>query len=162
VGNSLCVVQFLPQGPPRVALCRGGTSIAIQHDNTTDKKEALMTVADRITDGKLVPLPAEAGDVNAPRFEPNTEWLRGAAPHLQKLAMWRWFATRYADPAGLVPPDDEGGYQFAKGGPCLADRILLERFEAQVPPEVIDDLVHQVQAEVGNEWAPKRADGFGG
>jgi hypothetical protein len=121
-----------------------------------------MTVADRITDGKIVPLPAEAGDVNAPRFEPNERWLRAAAPRQQKLAMWRWFATRYADPEDLVPPDDEGGYLFTDGGPYLADQILRERFEGCAPPEVIEDLVREVQAEVGNEWALKRNDGFGG
>jgi hypothetical protein len=123
-----------------------------------------MTVADRITNGKPVPLPPEAGDENAPRFEPDERWLRSAPARLQKLAMWRWFATRFADPEQLVPPDDDGGYAFTDGGPYLADQILRDRFETCVAPEVIEDLVREVQAEVGNEWALKRADadGFGG
>ena len=121
-----------------------------------------MTVADRITDGSLKPLPAEAGDVNAPRFQPNEDWLRSAPAELQKMAMWRWFATRYADPEQLLPHDEEGDYVFNDGGPYLADQILQQRFETCVPPEVIDDLVRQMQAEVGNEWAIKREDGFGG
>ena len=62
-----------------------------------------MPATDKITGAALrrLPreeLPLEAGDVNAPRFEPNDEWLRGASPQLQKIAMWRWFATRFEDP----------------------------------------------------------------
>jgi hypothetical protein len=121
-----------------------------------------MTVADRLTEGKLIPLPSEAGDINAPRFEPNERWLRTAAPRLQKLAMWRWFATRYADPQEVVPHDEDGDYLYTDGGPFLADRVLLERFEGCVPPDVIEDLTREVQAEVGNEWALKPADQFGG
>lgn len=121
-----------------------------------------MTVADRLTEGRLVPLPADAGDIDAPRFEPNERWLRTAPPRLQKLAMWRWFATRYADPETTVPHDDDGNYCFTDGGPFLADHVLRERFEGCVSPEIIDDLALEVQAEVGNEWALKKADGFGG
>ena len=121
-----------------------------------------MTVADRLTDGNLVPLPAEAGDINAPRFEPDERWLRTAPAEHQQLAMWRWFATRYADPEELVPHDEEGGYTFDDDGPHLADRILLQRFGGCVPPDVIEGLTREVQAEVGNEWALRRDDGFGG
>ncbi len=121
-----------------------------------------MTVADRLSQGKLVPLPAEAGDVNAPRFEPDERWLRSAPPKLQKLAMWRWFATRYADPEQTVPHDDDGNFIFPDGGPYLADRVLRDRFEACVASEVIEDLALEVQAEVGNEWTLKKTDGFGG
>ncbi len=121
-----------------------------------------MTVADRITDGKLVPLPPEAGDINAPRFEPNERWLRTASAPMQKRVMWQWFATRYADPEELMPHDPDGHYVFNDGGPYLADRLLRERFEACVPADVIEDLTREIQAEVGNEWALRRTDGFGG
>lgn len=121
-----------------------------------------MTVTDRLADGKLVNLPPEAGDVNAPRFEVNDGWLRKAPPDQQKTAMWRWFATRYEEPATATPHDDQGEFLFTDGEPVLADVVLHTRFDACVPKEVVDELVRSVQAEVGNEWALRRLDKFGG
>jgi len=121
-----------------------------------------MTATDTLTDGKLINLPPEAGDVNAPRFEPDETWLRGASPDQQKTAMWRWFATRYEDPDTAVPHDDDGGYVFTDGGPFLADEVLHERFDGCVPPAVVEALVKSVQQQVGNEWALRRLDKSGG
>jgi hypothetical protein len=73
-----------------------------------------MTVSERISTRPLEPLPPEAGDVNAPRFEPNGEWLRRAPSQEQEMAMWRWFATRYDDPALAMPHDDDGNYLMKK------------------------------------------------
>jgi len=121
-----------------------------------------MTATDSLIDGKLITLPPEAGDVNAPRFEPNDAWLRGASPEQQKTAMWRWFATHYEDPETAVPHDEQGGYVFTDGGPFLADGLLHERFDGCVPPAVVQELVQRVQEEVGNEWALRTLDKFGG
>ena len=63
-----------------------------------------MITTDKIADGKLLTLPPEAGDVNAPRFQPNDAWLRQAPPDQQKTAMWRWFATRYEEPSLIRKP----------------------------------------------------------
>lgn len=120
-----------------------------------------MTVPERIFDGKLVPLPAEAGDVNAPRFDPVDSWLRTAPAIQQKAAMWRWFATRYEDPQVATPHDDQGNYVFTDGGPFRADEVLHERFDRCVVPEVVQELVGDVQAEVGNDWALRRLDKSG-
>lgn len=116
---------------------------------------------DDLADGKLLSLPAEAGDVNAVRFEPNDDWLRRAAPALQKTAMWRWFATRYDDPREAVPNED-GHFLYTDGGPFHADEVLHGRFDEVVPAEVIDELVASLQRSVGNDWALKPLDKSGG
>lgn len=121
-----------------------------------------MTASDTITDGKLVYLPPEAGDIDKPRFQPDPDWLEAAEPTLQKAAMWRWFSTHYEDPETVTPHDDAGNYLFLDGGPFLADKVIPDRFEGLVPDEVIQELVRSVQAEAGNEWAAKVLDRFGG
>ena len=121
-----------------------------------------MTASDTITDGKLVYLPPEAGDIDKPRFQPDPDWLESAEPTLQKAAMWRWFSTHYEDPETVTPNDSEGNYLFLDGGPFLADKVIPDRFEGLVPDDVIQELVRSVQAEAGNEWAAKVLDRFGG
>ena len=108
-----------------------------------------MIATDRLADGKLLTLPPEAGDVNAPRFEPNPDWLRSASAVEQKTAMWRWFATRYEELDADAPRDE-------RSGAVLADRVLHDRFDACVPREVVDQLVHSLQAEAGNERLRER------
>lgn len=121
-----------------------------------------LTASDNITDGQLVYLPPEAGDIDKPRFDPNPDWLATAEPTLQKAAMWRWFSTHYEDPELTTPHDESGAYLFMDGGPYLADQVIPERFEGLVPDDVIQEMVRSVQAEVGNEWAAKPMDRFGG
>jgi hypothetical protein len=125
---------------------------------------ATMPATDELIEGRLIMLPPEAGDVNAPRFEPNDDWLRQAPPEHQKTAMWRWFATRFEDPASAVPHDDQGGYIFTEGGPWLADEVLHERFDAFVPEGVVEELAQSLKQAVGNEWAKRRLEdaGLGG
>jgi hypothetical protein len=117
---------------------------------------------DELIEGRLITLPLEAGDINAPHFEPDDDWLRGAPPEQQKTAMWRWFATRFEDPRTAVPHDEQGEFLFTDGGPWLADELLHERFDAFVAEGVVDQLVRSVQARVGNEWAKRRLDESGG
>jgi len=121
-----------------------------------------MPATDTLIEGQLITLPPEAGDVNAPRFEPNDDWLRQAPPEHQKTAMWRWFATRFEDPETAVPHDEQGGYVFVDGGPWHADEVLHERFDAFVPEDVVESLVQRVQEEVGNDWAKRQLDESGG
>lgn len=120
-----------------------------------------MTVSERISNEGLVELPPEAGDVNAPKFEPDETWLQEADAEMQKAAIWRWFATRHEHPDGAVPHDDEGNYLFGEGEPVLADQALHTRFGKLVPPAVIAEVVRAVQAEAGNEWVCKRMDKAG-
>ena len=117
-----------------------------------------MTATDKLTDGQLIDLPPEAGDPASPRFEPNQEWLRNASPVEQKTAMWRWFATHYADPTETVPHDDEGNFLYTDGGPYDARALLSKRFGACVPSEVLDTFIESVEAEAGREWALKGLD----
>ncbi len=121
-----------------------------------------MTASDELLQDQLVYLPPEAGDIDLPRFQPNDEWLREAPINQQQMAMWRWMATHFEDPTTATPHDQQGHFDFLDGGPYFADQVLVERFQGVVDDDVIHDLVRKVQAEVGNEWAMKRLDRFGG
>ena len=125
-----------------------------------------MPATDLLTDGRLIDLPPEAGDVNAPRFDPRDEWLRRAQPQAQKTAMWRWFATRYenpSDPESALPHDGDGRRVLAEGeGPFRAGEVLHERFRGTVPEHVIDELARRVEEEAGSLWARRGHDEFGG
>lgn len=120
-----------------------------------------MTVSERLSSEGLVDLPEEAGNINAPKFDPNEAWLSAAPSELQKAALWRWFATRFENPENAVPHDDEGNYLYGEGEPVLANDTLHERFDKLVPKEVIEQVIAAVQREVGNEWACKRMDKAG-
>lgn len=120
-----------------------------------------MIETDQLTDGQLIDLPPEAGDVYRPRFEPDDEWLGSASRLEQKTAMWRWLATNYEEP-DIATPHDEDGYLFLDGGPFLTESLLLERFEGVVPKEVISELAGSVKAVGCEEWASKPLDRFGG
>jgi len=125
-----------------------------------------MPATDLLTGGELIQLPPEAGDVDAPRFEPNDDWLRTAPPDAQQTAMWRWFATRYEDPNDpetAAPHDGQGRRVYSEGdGPFHADEVLHQRFDRCVPEGVIDTLVQRLRQQVGNDWARRGGDDFGG
>lgn len=120
-----------------------------------------MTETDQLTDGQLIDLPPEAGDVYRPRFEPDEAWLGRASRVQQKTAMWRWLATNYEEP-DVATPHDANGYLFLDGGPFMTSSLLQDRFEGLVPNDVIGELIRSVQAEVGEAWAAKPLDRFGG
>lgn len=125
-----------------------------------------MPATDTLIDGQLIELPPEAGDVNAPRFEPHDEWLRQAPPEAQKTAMWRWFATRYespAEPESALPHDAEGRRVLDEDqGAFQAGAVLHERFDRCVPKPVIEELVQRMEQQVGVEWARRGPDEFSG
>ena len=120
-----------------------------------------MIATDELTDGQLIDLPAAAGDVTQPRFEPVDDWLRGATDVEQKTAMWRWFATRYEEMAVTTPHDDEGNYLIGEKKPVKADQVLTERFGAVVPEAVLQALINDLRDKVGNRWAVMPMDKLG-
>lgn len=103
-------------------------------------------------------LPPEAGDINAPRFDPDDDWLRGTTPELQTRAMRRWFESRYVNPVYTTPHDPEGEYLYTDGGPCHPRQVLDERFAGVVGAELIDALAQVLRREVGDDWAPRSND----
>ena len=118
-----------------------------------------MIATDDLTDGKLIDLPPEAGDVDQPRFEPRDDWLQNADAVSQKTAMWRWFATRYEELETSTPHDREGHFFFGmKDPPVSAGEVLHARFDAVVPPDVVAELVRGVQSKAGDAWAKVELD----
>lgn len=100
-------------------------------------------------------LPAEAGDTEARQFDPSDDWIKSAPRELQVEAMRRWFCDRYEDPANETPYDGrEGGYQFVHGGPYDPNDQIQDRFSSVVHYEVMEELIQELYAEVGDEWAP--------
>lgn len=108
-----------------------------------------------------VELPAAAGDLTAPRFEPDEAWLREADLALQKAALWRWFATHFEDPRQAVPHDDAGNFLYGDDEPVQADQALQQRFGGQVDDAVLKAVHDALCAEVGNDWAHRRLDKAG-
>lgn len=98
-------------------------------------------------------LPPEAGDSSAEPFDPNDDWLRAAEPELQKEAMRQWFYARYQDPVHDTPRAD-GEYIFVGGGPYDPSDELQGRFTNVVPFDTIWEVVEELYAECGDEWAP--------
>jgi hypothetical protein len=100
-------------------------------------------------------LPADAGEGTRSGYEPHGEWLQTAAPGLQQEAMRLWFVTRYWDPANDTPYNSqEGGYLYIHGGPYDAAEELYGRFGDQVPEEIIQAVVADVESDGVTEWAP--------
>lgn len=120
-----------------------------------------LIASDELTDGRHIELPPEAGDVNAPRFDPDDAWLRQAEPAAQKAAVWRWFATRYEEVETATPAEAHGDTLDPEGGTVALDTTLRERFAGQVPDDVLAALIHQAQARAGNDWTPRRLDKAG-
>lgn len=120
-----------------------------------------MIATDELTDGKLIDLPAAAGDVTQPRFEPIDDWLRSAPELEQKTAIWRWFATRYEEMELNTPHDDEGNFLIGEKKPVKADEVLAERFGAVVPAPVLQSLLAAVKEKAGNRWAVMPLDKLG-
>lgn len=100
-------------------------------------------------------LPDEAGTIDGHEFNPDDKWLAQASREMQIEAMRQWFYSRYQDPANDTPYNGkEGGYLFIHGGPYDPDDVIQERFSDIVEFEHIQELVHELYGEVGDEWAP--------
>jgi len=109
-------------------------------------------------ESELSDLPEEAFektfDADGP-FEPSDVWLKKAKPEHQTIAMREWFLSRYCDPAIETPYiSREGGYQYVNGGPYSPSEELYDRFSGKVPDDLIEEVVDEMEMEVGHEWAP--------
>lgn len=93
-------------------------------------------------------------DIDGP-VEFNNSWLSHASEDEQLTALRDWFHARYCDPVHSTPYNTrEGGYLFIHGGPYSPTDELNERFSEVVPQSVIDEVVGELECEVGDEWAP--------
>lgn len=122
-----------------------------------------MTIPDQLAPPGQGPveLPPEAGDLAAPRFEPDDSWLRHADDAQKKAAIWRWFATHFEDPREAVPHGPQGGFLFGDDEPVKADQTLQARFGRLVAPDVLKAVQDAIRAQAGNEWAHRRLDKSG-
>ncbi|WP_051937000.1 HEPN domain-containing protein [Erwinia sp. 9145] len=85
----------------------------------------------------------------------NNEWLSNASREDQLTAVREWFTDRYCDPAQETPFNGrEGGYLYIHGGPYNPSEELNARFGEHVPDDVIDEVIEDLESEVGDEWAP--------
>lgn len=100
-------------------------------------------------------LPSEAFDSYEEPFELRNEWLKDAPQQDQLIAMRAWFKARYCDPAFNTPYNGrEGGYLFINGGPFDPADVLQGRFSGISEAANIQEVVDEMYAEVGHEWAP--------
>lgn len=100
-------------------------------------------------------LPVQAGVEISGKFEPDDDWIKAAPEELQIEAMRCWFYDRYEDPANETPySSEEGGYIFVWGGPYDPNEVIQERFSDCVDYEVMEKLIDDLYAEVGDMWAP--------
>ena len=117
-----------------------------------------MIDSEQITGEKLQTLPPEAGDINAPRFEPDDGWLKSAPAAEQKAAVWHWFATHYESPVSARPHSGDGAFLYEEGEPFHVEQLLTTRFSLVVPTELLNQLVERIRAEAGDEWVWKDLD----
>ena len=128
----------------------------------SDPDETLPNSLKDQPDGKLVDLPKEAGNLDAPRFEPAIDWLKTASRVEQKTAIWRWFGSHFDQHEEAAPHDGEGNFLFANNEHVMADVALREKFSGLVPDEVLETLISDVVKKTGKAWAARTVDKFAG
>ncbi len=113
---------------------------------------------DHLDDAEIENLPPEAYGSHVHRggpFDPDDGWLTAAEPEQQLIAMRAWFCARFWDPANETPYNGrEGGYLFVNGGPFDPADELPDRFEGVVESNLIEQVVEEMHADVGDRWAP--------
>lgn len=108
-----------------------------------------------------IELPPEAGNLEESLFDPNDKWIATAPKEQQIEAMRRWFLARYEDPANETPYNGrEGGYQFIHGGPYDPNDEIQNRFHHVIPYDVMQELIHDLHIDVGDQWAPIHHDRY--
>lgn len=106
-------------------------------------------------DSEVSNLPHEAFSPFEGPFDPQDHWLRTADKDDQLIAMRAWFLARYCDSAHETPYNGrEGGYLFIHGGPYDPADVLPARFGGVVGDDLIQEVVEEMQAEHGDQWAP--------
>ena len=106
-------------------------------------------------DSEVSNLPPDAFSPFEGPFDPQDHWLRTADKDDQLIAMRAWFLARYCDPAHETPYNGrEGGYLFIHGGPYDPADVLPARFGGVVGDDLIQEVVEEMQAEHGDQWAP--------
>jgi hypothetical protein len=111
--------------------------------------------------GETGNLPPEAFAEYSEPLEVNDSWISSATREEQHVAMRAWWFQRYEDPARSTPYEsNDGGYIYISGGPFHPQEELSARFSRLVGFDVIQALVRELWAEVGDDWAP--VDRFGG
>lgn len=112
---------------------------------------------DHLEDNEIENLPPQAHGTTEGPFDPDDHWLRSAAHDDQQIAMREWFLARFCDPAQETPYNGrEGGYLFVDGGPYDPADELSDRFSDIVDDEVMQEVIDELHAEHGEEWAPVR------
>jgi hypothetical protein len=126
----------------------------VTDDHTRELLPTTMGHNDRLEKARPE-LPAEAGADTRSGFEPDDEWMKGAAPELRQEAMRAWFVSRYWDPANDTPYNsEEGGYLYIHGGPYDAEEELYVRFGDTCSDEAIRAVIDDVESDGITEWAP--------
>lgn len=106
-------------------------------------------------DDEVSNLDAEAFSPFDGPFNPQDHWLRTADKSDQTIAIRAWFLGRYCDPVDETPYNGrEGGFQFIHGGPYDPADVLADRFSNVVGEEVLQGVIDEMHASVGDEWAP--------
>jgi len=107
-----------------------------------------------LDDHRSVNLPQEAVLRDEP-LELNDNWLGTANREEQLDAMRAWWHCRYEDPAQSTPYNGrEGGYLYGHGGPFDPADELPARFSHVIDDDVVQELIDELHAEIGDEWAP--------
>lgn len=109
----------------------------------------------------MTTLPPEAGNFDSIPFEPNNDWLLTSSAEEKLEAMRRWFLDRFEDPANNTPWDGEDKkYVYVWGGPYHQDDELQSRFGKFVDSKLINEIVHDLSLDVGDDWAPIYHEGY--
>ncbi|WP_413507501.1 hypothetical protein [Serratia proteamaculans] len=111
-----------------------------------------------LDDNEVSNFPEEAFDMNLDVDGPlefNNYWLESASIEDQLVAVKEWFLSRYCDPAQETPYNSrEGGYLYIHGGPYSPDEEINERFSGVISDDVLQEVIAELEVEVGSEWAP--------
>lgn len=83
-----------------------------------------MIATDELTNGQLIDLPAEAGEVNEPRFEPRDDWLRTAGTGLVASLAWASCASR---PTGAAVSSGSSRLDARAPAACPSEQQLFAR-----------------------------------
>lgn len=115
---------------------------------------------DRYIDyGELENLPSEAFSQIGTDSEPvdfDDIWLKHASREDQVIAVREWFTDRFCNPVDELPYNSkEGGYLYIHGGPYSPQDEIPHRFENIVPNDVLEEVITELEFEVGSEWSPR-------